>query len=124
MPSTPTTTTADYLPLYVFCNQAIVGVRAAAKQNRRAAGGGGGGGGGGGNLVDRGSAKPGLAWPATRFIVRPDSGFCGRRLLQWCERLSVGYVIRLARNARPQTAVEMVEACTADAYAATASNSA
>jgi hypothetical protein len=58
------------------------------------------------------------AWPTTRkFIVRADSGFCRRRLLQWCERSDVGYIIGLARNARLHAAVEMVEAALADAYA-------
>jgi hypothetical protein len=58
------------------------------------------------------------AWPQTRFIVRADSGFCRRRLLQWCERAGVGYAIGLARNARLHAAVEMAEACLADAYKA------
>jgi len=40
------------------------------------------------------------AWPQTRFIVRGDSGFCRQRLLRWCERHDVGYVIGVARNAR------------------------
>ena len=57
-------------------------------------------------------------WPTTRFIVRGDSGFCRRRLLQWCERSAVGYIIGLARNARLHAAVEMAEASLADAYTA------
>lgn len=58
------------------------------------------------------------AWPDTRFIVRTDSGFCRRRLLQWCERADVGYVIGLARNARLHAAVEVAEAALANAYRA------
>jgi hypothetical protein len=50
--------------------------------------------------------------------VRADSGFCRRRLLQWCERSNVGYVIGLARNARLHAAVEYAEAALADNYAA------
>lgn len=57
------------------------------------------------------------AWPSTRFIVRGDSGFCRRRLLQWCERADVGYVIGLARNARLHAALDLAEASLADAYA-------
>jgi hypothetical protein len=58
------------------------------------------------------------AWPDTRFIVRADSGYCRRRLLQWCERADVGCVNRLARNARLHAAVEVAGAALADAYKA------
>jgi hypothetical protein len=37
-------------------------------------------------------------WPRTRIIFRADSGFCRWRLLRWCERHDVGYVVGLARN--------------------------
>lgn len=40
------------------------------------------------------------AWPQVRLIVRGDSGFCRQRLIRWCERWDVGYVIGVARNAR------------------------
>ena len=33
------------------------------------------------------------AWPARAFIVRADSGFCRQRLLHWCERSGVGYIV-------------------------------
>ncbi len=37
-------------------------------------------------------------WPQTRIIFRADSGFCRWKLLRWCERHEVGYVVGLARN--------------------------
>jgi len=40
------------------------------------------------------------AWPLVRITIRADSGFCRRRLLGWCERNGVDYVIGLARNVR------------------------
>ncbi len=40
------------------------------------------------------------AWPETRIVVRADSGFCRWRLLAWCERQGLGYIIGLAKNAR------------------------
>lgn len=46
------------------------------------------------------------AWPDVRIIVRGDSGFCRQRLIRWCERQGVGYVIGVARNARLQRMVE------------------
>ena len=40
------------------------------------------------------------AWPETRFVIRADSGFCRWRLLSWCDRNDVGYIVGLAKNAR------------------------
>ncbi|TXI38755.1 MAG: IS1380 family transposase [Methylophilus methylotrophus] len=55
-------------------------------------------------------------WPGTRFIVRGDSGFCRQRLIRWCERHEVGYVIGLARNARLQARVQRWELQMENAY--------
>jgi hypothetical protein len=38
------------------------------------------------------------AWPGVRIIFRGDSGFCRWRLMRWCDRHEVGYIIGLARN--------------------------
>ena len=59
------------------------------------------------------------AWPDTRFIVRGDSGFCRQRLIRWCERHDVGYVIGLARNARLQRIVAPWEQLLEERFAAT-----
>lgn len=40
------------------------------------------------------------AWPKVRIILRADSGFCRWRMLQWCERHGIDYIVGLARNAR------------------------
>ena len=39
-------------------------------------------------------------WPDVRIIFRGDSGFCRHRMLSWCERHNVGYIVGLARNDR------------------------
>ncbi len=39
------------------------------------------------------------AWPDVRIIVRADSGFCRWRLMRWCDRHGVGYLLGLAKNA-------------------------
>jgi hypothetical protein len=39
-------------------------------------------------------------WPAVRIIVRADSGFCRWRMLRWCDRHGVFYLIGLAKNKR------------------------
>lgn len=40
------------------------------------------------------------AWPEVRIILRGDSGFCRHKMLSWCERRQVGYIVGLAKNAR------------------------
>lgn len=40
------------------------------------------------------------AWPQVRIILRADSGFCRLRMLRWCDRHQVDYIIGLAKNAR------------------------
>ena len=39
------------------------------------------------------------AWPGVRIVLRGDSAFCRHRMLDWCERHRVGYLVELARNA-------------------------
>jgi hypothetical protein len=39
------------------------------------------------------------AWPGVRLTFRGDSGFCRWKMLRWCDRHDVGYVVGLARNA-------------------------
>ena len=38
------------------------------------------------------------AWPNVRIIFRGDSGFCRHRVMDWCERNNVFYLLGLARN--------------------------
>jgi len=40
------------------------------------------------------------AWPLVKIILRADSGFCRHRMLGWCERYGVAYVVGLAKNSR------------------------
>ena len=39
-------------------------------------------------------------WPAVRIVLRADSGFCRWKMLSWCERHEVRYIVGLARNKR------------------------
>lgn len=99
-----------YLPLYVFCGQAMLacylrrskidGARHAAAVIK---------------LIVKGLRRH---WPDTRIIVRGDSGFCRQNLIRWCERSHVGYILGLARNARLEAAVSMVELALIEAYQA------
>lgn len=102
-----------YLPLYVFCGQAMLAcyLRPSKIDGARHAA----------AVIKLLVARLRKVWPDTRFIVRADSGFCRRRLIQWCERADVGYIIGLARNARLHAVVEVAEASLAEAYASTRS---
>lgn len=102
-----------YLPLYVFCGQAMLAcvLRPSKIDGAKHAA----------AVIKLIVTRLRQAWPGTRFIVRADSGFCRRRLLQWCERSDVGYIVGLARNARLHAAVEVAEAALADAYEASGS---
>ena len=79
-----------FLPLYVFCGDHLLVAYLrpsnidAAKHARAILK----------LLVDRIRQD----WPKTRIIFRGDSGFCRWKLLRWCERHEVGYVVGLARN--------------------------
>lgn len=38
------------------------------------------------------------AWPKVKIVFRGDSGFCRWKMLRWCDRQDIGYVVGLARN--------------------------
>ncbi len=40
------------------------------------------------------------AWPGGKIIFRGDSGFCRCKMLRWCERHGVDYIVGLAKNSR------------------------
>jgi hypothetical protein len=98
-----------YLPLYVFSGQAMLAcvLRPSKIDGAKHAA----------AVIKLLIGRLRQAWPNTRLIVRGDSGFCRQRLLRWCERAQVGYVIGLARNARLHRAVVALEASMAEAYA-------
>jgi hypothetical protein len=90
-----------YLPLYVFCGQALLVCylrrsRIDAARNATA-------------VIRLLVHRLRRAWPGVRIIVRGDSGFCRQRLIRWCEKAGVGYVIGLARNARLEERVSLVQ---------------
>ena len=50
-------------------------------------------------------------WPKVKIVFRGDSGFCRWRMLRWCERHDVGYLVGIAKNTRLNQRVEgMLEA--------------
>jgi hypothetical protein len=84
-----------FLPLYVFCgDQLLVAyLRTAdgdAARHSRA-------------VLKLLVARLRQAWPGVRLIMRADSGFCRWKLMRWCDRNGIGYVLGLARNSRLET---------------------
>ena len=81
-----------YLPLYVFCrNQLLVSYLRPS------------------NIDGAKHAWAILAllvrrlrevWPKVAIVLRADSGFCRWRMLRWCDRHGVAYIIGIAKNKR------------------------
>ena len=98
-----------YLPLYVFCGQQLLcaylrpsridGARHAAAILKL--------------LVKRLRQ----VWPEVRIIFRGDSGFCRQRIINYCERCGVHYIVGLARNTRLQQITEFLELAMKDEFA-------
>jgi len=90
-----------YLPLYVFCGQQLLcaylrpsridGAKHTAAILKL--------------LVTRLRQQ----WPQVRIVFRGDSGFCRQRIINYCERAQVHYIVGLARNARLQQVTEFME---------------
>jgi len=97
-----------YLPLYVFCGQQLLCayLRPSRIDGAQHAG----------AILKLLTRRLRQAWPQVRIIFRGDSGFCRRRIINWCERSGVHYVIGLARNARLQEQVQYAQLMLADEY--------
>jgi len=79
-----------FLPLYVFCGDQLL-VAYLRPSNIDAA------------LHSRAILKLLVqrfrqVWPKVRIIVRGDSGFCRWKMMRWCDKHDVFYVLGLARN--------------------------
>ena len=81
-----------YLPLYIFCGEHVLCARLREANHDAAFG----------SLQEIQTivAQIREAWPATKIILRGDSGFCRNQLMSWCENNSVDFVFGLARNRR------------------------
>lgn len=59
------------------------------------------------------------AWPQVKITIRGDSAFCRRRLLSWCERNEVNYLIGLAKNPRLNALAAQLQAAAQEQFEAT-----
>jgi hypothetical protein len=81
-----------FLPLYVFCGeQLLVAYLRSAKHDAalHAAA-----------IMKLLTRRLRQAWPQVRLVFRGDSGLCRPRLLGWCERNGVDYIVGLQKNSR------------------------
>lgn len=60
-------------------------------------------------------------WPSVRIILRADSGFCRWRMLRWCDRHDIGYIVGLAKNQRLNTLTRALQDEAAANFVATGS---
>ncbi len=97
-----------YLPLYVFCGQQLLCCylrpsRIDAAKHSAA-------------ILKLLVARLRAVWPQVRIVFRGDSGFCRARIMNYCERSGVNYIIGLARNARLQHITEFMELAMKDEF--------
>ena len=81
-----------YLPLYIFCGDALLGARLRESNIDGSAG--------CVEELERIVKQIREAWPGVKIILRGDSGFCREELMKWCEDQGVDYVLGLAKNDR------------------------
>jgi len=79
-----------FLPLYVFCGEQLLlsylrpSKIDAAKHSRA--------------ILKLLVTRFRQVWPQVKITFRGDSGFCRWRLMRWCDRHQVGYILGLAKN--------------------------
>lgn len=61
------------------------------------------------------------AFPHVRIVLRADSGFCRWKMLRWCERHGVDYIVGLAKNSRLLALIKEPMAEAAAAFAKSSS---
>jgi hypothetical protein len=99
-----------YLPLYIFCDTHLLGVRLRQSNIDGSAG--------ALEEIQRIIRQICRSWPAVRIILRADSGFCRDPLMSWCEANGVDFVFGLARNSRLENLLtpQLQQAATAFAH--------
>jgi hypothetical protein len=55
-------------------------------------------------------------WPKVKIIFRGDSGFCRWKMLAWCERHHVGYIVGIAKNKRLDASIKPLLGEAADCF--------
>ena len=58
-------------------------------------------------------------WPRVRIMLRGDSGFCRWKMLRWCDRHDVSYLVGVAKNQRLNARTRALQDQAAACFAAT-----
>jgi hypothetical protein len=80
------------LPLYVFCGDRLLVAKLRTSECDA--------GGGAVEELARLVKRIREQWPDVRIVVRADSGFAREKLMRWCEKHNVYYLLGLAKNVR------------------------
>ena len=81
-----------YLPLYIFSGEHLLCARLRKSDIDASAG--------SVEELQRIVGQIRAQWPATKIVIRADSGFCREAIMAWCEAHGVDYVLGLAKNER------------------------
>ena len=87
-----------YLALYIFCGEHLLDVQLRPSNQDASAG--------SEAELTRIVGHIRQHWPATKIVIRADSGFCRDAILTWCENNRVDYVVGVARNDRLVQAID------------------
>jgi hypothetical protein len=81
-----------FLPLYVFCGRKLLVayLRPSNIDNARHAW----------AILSLLVKRLREAWPKVKIVFRADSGFCRHRMLGWCEKNGIEYIVGIAKNSR------------------------
>lgn len=81
-----------FLPLYVFCNKKLlVSYLRTSKQDQAKHS---------WAILAMLVKRLRQSWPDVKIIFRGDSGFCRHKMLDWCDKHDVGYIVGQAQNVR------------------------
>ena len=100
-----------YLPLYIFCGEALLCARLRPSDSDASAG--------CVEELERIVGQIRAAWPQVKILVRADSGFCREELMKWCQQQGVDYVLGLAKNQRLKAEIVGEQEQAAQEYART-----
>ena len=81
-----------FLPLYVFCGKHLLAAYLRPSNIDAAKG--------AWAILRLLSERFRQIWPDVRIVLRADSGFCRHRMLDWCDRNHIDYIVGIAKNNR------------------------
>lgn len=81
-----------YLPLYIFCGDSLLCARLRQANGDACEG----------TVEELEWIVPQIrrVWPDVEIVIRADSGFCREKIMRWCERNHVHYILGIAQNSR------------------------